>query len=75
MTFTASQPNDVEFEVGFSRRAEIGEDFDIVVTARSSVKEKRTVSVRVRVNTITYTGVAGKMIKVLKQKLEVPKGE
>ena len=61
--------------MGFSRRAEIGEDFDIVVTARSSAKEKRTVSVRVRVNTITYTGVAGKMIKVLKQKLEVPKGE
>ena len=61
--------------MGFSRRAEIGEDFDIVVTARSSVKEKRCVSVRVRVNTITYTGVAGRMIKVFKQKLEVPKGE
>ena len=61
--------------MGFSRRAEIGEDFGIVVTARSSAKEKRTVSVRVRVNTITYTGVAGKVIKVFKQKLEVPKGE
>ena len=61
--------------MGFSRRAEIGEDFDIVVTARSSAKEKRTVSVRVRVNTITYTGVVGEVIKVFKQKLEVPKGE
>ena len=75
MTFIPSQPNDVEFEVSVSKRAEIGEDFDIVVTARSSAKERRTVSVRVRVNTITYTGVAGKVIKVFKQKLEVKKGE
>ena len=47
----------------------------MVVTAHSSAKEKRTVSVRVRVYAISYTGVASKEVKTSKHQLEIKSGE
>lgn len=61
--------------MSFSRKAEIGEDFDVVVTAHSNTKENRTVSVRVCVYAISYTGVASKEVKTSKHQLEIKNGE
>jgi len=47
----------------------------VVVTAHSNTKENRTVSVRVRVYAISYTGVASKEVKTSKQQLEIKNGE
>ena len=62
---------DVEFEVTFSKRALIGESFDIRVSLRTGSKEKRTVRVRTNVHAVSYTGGDRKDVKKSSEKVEL----
>ncbi len=58
--------SDVDLTVEFSRRATIGEGFAVVVKAKNFAKDIRVVRVRAIVHTVTYTGVASKVVKKFK---------
>ena len=60
---------DVEFEVTFSKRASIGESFDIQVSLQTRAKGNRTVRVRTNVHAVSYTGGDRKDVKKSSQKV------
>ncbi len=69
-----AKTEDVTLAVEFSRRASIGEDFVIVVKASTSAADKRVVRVRASVHTVTYTGVASKVVGKYSNTIELEKG-
>ncbi|CAI8010090.1 Hemocyte protein-glutamine gamma-glutamyltransferase [Geodia barretti] len=55
--------SDVQLDVSFSKQPAIGDNFDVIVTAKCSVKEVRTVRVSVAVSSVSYTGGSGTSVK------------